>query len=157
MGKKIILGLFVAVVIMGCASKPPAQPMERAVWTEAAALNSAKEWADAASKPDVAALEKILAMEYIHIHATGLVENKQQFIDALNTGARKYDPIILEETKARIFGSTAIVNARFNLKAISGGRTIEGVNRITLVLVYTSQGFQAVSFQATPIPAAAGK
>jgi hypothetical protein len=157
MVKKIIIGLFVAVVIMGCASKPPAQPMARAVWTETAALNSAKEWADATSKPDAAALEKILAMEYIHVHATGLVENKQQFIDALKTGARKYDPIILEETNVRIFGATAIVNARFNLKAVSGDRTIEGVNRITLVFVYSSHGVQAVSFQATPIPAAAGK
>jgi hypothetical protein len=156
MVRNFIIGLFMAGVIMGCASKP-VQPMDHAVWTEAAALNAAKQWADATSKPDVVALEKILALDYVHIDAAGLVENRLQFLDALRTGARKYDPIILEETKVRIYGMTAIVNARSNLKVISGGKTIEGVNRITLVLVYASQGPQAVSFQATPIPAAAGQ
>lgn len=156
MVKKIIVSLLMACVVIGCASKP-VQPTEHAVWTEAAAMNSAKQWADASGKPDVIELEKILADDYVHIHATALVENKRQFIDALKTGARRYDPIILEETKVRIYRATAIVNARFNLKAFSGGRTIEGVNRITLVLVYRPQGFQVASFQATPIPAAAGK
>jgi hypothetical protein len=156
MVKNIIIGLFIAGVIVGCASKP-VQPVDRAVWTEAAALNSAKQWADAAVKPDVLALEKILADNYLHIHATGLVENKQQFIDALRTGTRKYDPIMLEETKVRIYGATAIVNAKINLKMISGSWTIEGVERITLVLVFTPLGFQVASFQATPIPAAVGK
>jgi hypothetical protein len=156
MVKNIIIGLFIAGVIVGCASKP-VQPVDRAVWTEAAALNSAKQWADAAVKPDVLALEKILADDYLHIHPTGLMENKQQFIDALKTGARKYDPIMLEETRVRIYGATAIVNARINLKMISGSWTIEGVERITLVLVFTPLGFQAASFQATSIPAAAGK
>ncbi len=156
MMKNVLIGLLMACVIMGCASKP-VQPAERAVWTEAAVLNSAKQWADAASKPDVISLEKILAADYVHIHATALVENKQQFIDALRTGRRKYSPIVLEDTKVRIYGATAIVNARFNLTATSGDRTIEGVNRITLVLVYSPQGFQVASFQATPIPAAAGK
>jgi len=156
MVKHIIIGLFVAGVIMDCASKP-VQPVDRSVWTEAAALNSAKEWAVATSKPDVVVLEKILAAEYIHIDSASLVENKQQFIDALRIGARKYSPIILEETKVFIYGATAIVNARFNLMAISDGRAIEGVNRITLVLVYTPQGFYVASSQVTPIPAAAGK
>jgi len=157
MARNFTIGLFMAAVIMGCASKPAPPPVEHAVWTEAAALNSARQWADAISKPDVVTLEKILAPDYVHIHATGLVENKLQFIDALRTGTRQYDPIVLEETKVRIHGMTAIVNARFNLKAISSGRTIEGVTRVTLVLVYASQGFQAVSFQATPVPAAAEK
>jgi hypothetical protein len=156
MVKNIIIGLFIAGVIVGCASKP-VQPVDRAVWTEAAALNSAKQWADAAVKPDVPALEKILADNYLHIHATGLVEDKQQFIDALKTGTRKYDLVMLEETKVRIYGATAIVNAKINLKMISGSWTIEGVERIALVLVFTPLGFQAASFQATPIPAAVGK
>jgi ketosteroid isomerase-like protein len=155
MVKKIIVSLLMACVVIGCASKP-VQPTEHAVWTEAAAMNSAKQWADAAGKPDVIELEKILTEDYVHIHATALVENKQQFIDALKTGTRKYDPIILEDAKVRIHGATAIVTARFNLKAISGGRTIEGANRITLVLVYTT-GSHVASFQATPIPAAAGQ
>jgi ketosteroid isomerase-like protein len=155
MAKKIIISLLMASVIMGCASKS-IQPTEHAVWTEAAAMNTAKRWADATSKPDVIELEKILTEDYVHIHATALVENRQQFIDALKAGTRKYDPIILEDAKVRIHGATAIVTARFNLKEISGGRTIEGVNRITLVLVYTTSSHVA-SFQATPIPAAAGQ
>ena len=152
MATKIILSLLAACVIMGCASKPEQKQTGHAVWTEAAAMNTAKQWADATSKPDVIELEKILTEDYVHIHATALVENKQQFIDALKTGARKYDPIILEETKVRILGSTALVNGRFNLKAISGGRTIEGVNRFTLVLEYTGQGSRLPPSRPQPSP-----
>ena len=154
--RNFMIGIFLAAVIVGCASAPVQQPPAFA-WTEPAALIAAKQWADAAGKPDVVELEKILAEDYVHIHATALVENKRQFIDALKTGTRKYDPIVLEETKVRIYGTTAIVNARFRLKAFSGGRTIEGVNRITLVIVQSSRDFQVASFQATPIPPAAGK
>ena len=156
MATKIIISLLAACVIMGCASKPEQKQTGHAVWTEAAAMNTAIQWAAATSKPDVIELEKILTEDYVHIHATALVENKRQFIDALKTGTRKYDPIILEETKVRISGATALVNGRFNLKAITGGRTIEGVNRFTLVLEYTGQGSRVASFQATAIPAAAG-
>ena len=64
----------------------------------------------------------------------------------------KYDPIKIEEAKARIFDNSAVVTGKFNLKVFARGKMIEGVNRFGLVIVKTKQGIQVASFQATAIP-----
>lgn len=143
--KQVVCGVLM-IVLLG------AGPVLAAALTPQAALNAARQWADAVGKADAASLEALLADGYVHIHATALVEDKRRFIDALKSGTRKYDPIVLEETNARIYGDTALVGARFKLKAFTQGRTIEGVNRVTLVFVSMPDGLKAVSFQATPIP-----
>lgn len=116
------------------------------------ALKIGQEWALLVSNANVTGLEKSLSDNYMHIHATALVESKSQFVDALRNGSRKYDPIIFEEVTVRVFGTTAIVTGKFNLKAFVRGKTVEGVNRFSLVLMKTSNGHQVVSFQATPVP-----
>jgi hypothetical protein len=129
-----------------------AQPSVAEEISEADALNTANVWASLASKGDISGLETLLNERYIHIHGTALVETKAQFIDALKTGTRKYDPIRIEEPSARVFGSFAIVTGKFNLKAYTRGRTVEGVNRFSMVIIKTPTGLQVVSFQGTLIP-----
>jgi hypothetical protein len=116
------------------------------------ALNTANLWASLVSKADIPGLEGLLNDRYIHIHATALVESKTQFIEALKTGARKYDPIKIEEASSRLFGNFAIVIGKYNLKAYSRGRTVEGINRVSLLVVKTPVGLQVVSCQGTVIP-----
>jgi len=128
------------------------QPSGAGDLSEAEALNTANLWASLVSKADIAGLEGLLNDKYIHIHATGLVESKAQFIEALKTGARKYDPIRIEEAGSRLFGNCAVVTGKFKLKAFTRRRTIEGMNRFSLVVIKTPAGFQVVSFQATGIP-----
>jgi ketosteroid isomerase-like protein len=115
------------------------------------ALKIGQEWASLVGNGNVTGLEKLLSDNYMHIHATALVESKSQFVDALRNGSRKYDPIIFEEVTVRVFGTTAIVTGEFNLKVFVRGKTIEGVNRFSLVLMKTSNGHHIVSFQATPV------
>lgn len=123
-----------------------------ATFTESDALNMAQRWASLVSQANAAELEKLLDEKYVHIHATALVESKAQFLEAFKNGSRKYEPIKIEDTTVRVFGSSAVVTGRFNLKALVRGKTIEGVNRFGLVLVKTQSGERVVSFQATAIP-----
>jgi hypothetical protein len=123
-----------------------------AIFSESEALNMAQEWATLVGQASVVELEKLLNDKYVHIHATALVESKAQFLEAFKNGSRRYDPIKLEEVNVRIFGSSAVVTGKFNLKAFVRERTLEGVNRFGLILVKTNSGQQVVSFQATPIP-----
>jgi hypothetical protein len=120
-------------------------------FNESEALKVAQAWASLVSQSDVAELQMLLNDNYIHIHGTGLVESKAQFIEALKNGSRKYDPIKFEEVTVRVFGSSAVVTGKFNLKAFARGKTIEGVNRFGLVLVKTQSEQKVVSFQATAI------
>jgi hypothetical protein len=96
-------------------------------------------------------LNKILDDSYQHTHGTGLVENREEFLGALRSGARKYEPIQLEEVKTRLFGECAVVTGKFALKVSIKGKMMEGVNRFTFVVVQTPQGPKIVSFQATAI------
>lgn len=123
-----------------------------AIFSESEALNMAQEWATLVGQANVVELEKLLNDKYVHIHATALVESKAQFLEAFKNGSRRYDPIKLEEVNVRIFGSSAVVTGKFNLKAFVREKTLEGINRFGLILVKTSSGQQVASFQATPIP-----
>ncbi|MEI7430036.1 MAG: nuclear transport factor 2 family protein [Betaproteobacteria bacterium] len=118
------------------------------------ALNTAERWATVVAQADIAGLNELLHADYVHVHATALVESKTKFIEALQTGARKYDPIKIEDSNVRIFGSTAVVSGKFVLRATTRDRVIEGVNRFLLLIVNTPSGVQVASFQATGIPQA---
>jgi len=111
----------------------------------------AEQWASCVGHGQAYGLNKILDDSYQHIHGTGLVENKGEFLGALRSGVRKYEPIQLEEVQARLFGDCAVVTGKFALKVSIKGKIMEGVNRFSFVVVKTPQGPKIVSFQATAI------
>ena len=117
----------------------------------ATAEECAQQWASRVGQGQVDELAKILDDSYQHTHGTGLVENREEFLGALRSGARKYEPIQLEEMKTRLFGECAIVSGKFALKVSIKGKMMEGVNRFSFVVVQTPQGPKIVSFQATAI------
>jgi ketosteroid isomerase-like protein len=115
-------------------------------------LITAERWATVVAQADIAGLNKLLHTDYVHVHATALVESKAKFIEALQTGARKYDPIKIEDSNVRVFGDSAVVSGKFVLRATTRDRVIEGVNRFMLLVVNTPNGLQIATFQATAIP-----
>ena len=74
----------------------------------AAAEECAQQWASRVGHGQADELNKILDDSYQHIHGTGLVESREEFLAALRSGARKYEPIQLEEVKTRLFGDCAV-------------------------------------------------
>ena len=144
--------IVIVLLVLGGIASAQEKISDKNYLNESEALNMAQEWASLVSQADVAGLEKLLSDQYNHIHATSRVETKEQFLEAFQNGSRKYDPIIFEEVTVRVFGRTAIVTGKFNLKAFARGKIIEGVNRFGLVLAETENGPQVVFFQATAIP-----
>ena len=123
-----------------------------ATLSNAEALNTAERWATVVGQADIAGLNELLHTDYVHVHATALVESKAKFIEALQTGSRKYDPITIEDSNVRVFGDSAVVSGKFVLKATTRDRVIEGINRFVLLVVNTPNGLQVATFQATAIP-----
>jgi ketosteroid isomerase-like protein len=144
----------ITVVIFALSAVTGAQAENARVGTvsNSEALNTAERWATVVGQADIAGLNELLHTDYVHVHATALVESKAKFIEALQTGARKYDPIRIEDSNVRVFGDSAVVSGKFALKATTRDRVIEGVNRFMLLVVNTSNGLQVASFQATAIP-----
>ena len=117
----------------------------------ATAEDCAQQWASCVGQGQVDELNKILEDSYHHIHGTGLVESREEFLGALRSGARKYEPIQLEEVKTRLFGECAVVTGKFALKVSIKGKMMEGVNRFSFIVVQKPHGPKIVSFQATAI------
>jgi len=111
----------------------------------------AQQWATYVGQGKADELAKILDDSYQHTHGTGLVENREEFLGALRSGARKYEPIQLEDVKTRLFGECAVVTGKFSLRVSIKGKMMEGVNRFSFVVVQTPQEPKIVSFQATAI------
>jgi hypothetical protein len=151
--QKFVLLMIAAIVVSLSASVGAQDGSARAMGLdESEALKTAQRWALLVSEADIGGLNELLLNNYMHIHATALVESKDKFIEALKTGARKYDPIKIEDSNVRIFGDSAVVTGKFALKATTRERVIESVNRFGLLLIKTQRGIQVASFQATLIP-----
>jgi len=118
--------------------------------TEAEATATARQWAGLLTNSDVNGLETLLATDYIHTHGTGKVESKQQFVEALRSGARKYERCDMSNLQVIPLGNVALVHGNLNVKAVTKSKTIEATHRFTMVIAKTDQGIKVVSYQATP-------
>ena len=151
---RIPLSSMIAAVVfsLSLVTGAQAENAKVGVLSNSDALNTVERWATVVSQADMAGLNELLHPDYVHVHATALVESKAKFIEALQTGARKYDPIKIEDSNVRVFGSSAVVSGKFVLRATTRDRVIEGVNRFMLLVVNTPNGLQIATFQATAIP-----
>ena len=149
------LGAIILSMLLGVLfSIPPARGDSSgpAKDEESGLLALARLWADAVGQNKPELLDSYLDDQYVHIHGTGLVETKSQFLEALRTGARKYGPIQLEELRVRTFAGFALVTGKFSLRVEARGKVIEGVNRFCMTLVRRPAGWAFLQFQATALP-----
>lgn len=65
-------------------------------------------WAAAIKARDVAALEGIFTPRLIYAHATGAVQNKQEYIARIKSGKQRYDDVKIESTKVVMYGDSAV-------------------------------------------------
>lgn len=91
-----------AIVLSLCAGAMLAAGPEDAI------LNADKQWASAVKAKDVAALDKIFTPGLIYAHATGIIEDKQKYMDRLKSGKQRYDDIQIESSKVVMYGDSAV-------------------------------------------------
>lgn len=134
-----------------CLARVSAEVLSGEAGQGGAPSEIAKQWAEGVGSNQVEALEAVLDETYEHIHGTGLVDSRSQFLEALRNGTRKYQPVSLEDLKARSFGETALVTGTFALKVEVRGKKLEGVNRFCMTMVKRPSGWRIVQFQATAV------
>lgn len=118
--------------------------------TEAEATGAARQWATLLVSAEANGLETLLASDYIHTHGTGKVENKQQFVEALRSGVRKYERCEMKDLRFISLGNTAVVHGSVDVKALAWGKTIEGNYRFMMVISKSERGIEVTAYQATP-------
>ncbi len=92
---------------------------------------------------------RMLADDYVAISPLGQVTTKKEAISARRSGQLRYDNIDVSDMVVRLYGDTAVVTARADVKGHQLGEDFSGPYRYTRIWVRRSGRWQAVSYQAT--------
>ncbi len=93
--------------------------------------------------------QRTLAEDYVAITPLGQVTTKQETVSARKSGQLRYDAIDVSDMVVRIYGDTAVVTARADVRGHQLGEDFSGPYRYTRVWVRRTGHWQAVSYQAT--------
>jgi len=93
--------------------------------------------------------QRTLAEDYVAITPLGQVTTKQDAISARKSGQLRYETINVSDMVVRVYGDTAVVTARADVKGHQLGEDFSGPYRYTRVWVRRAGHWQAVSYQAT--------
>jgi len=112
---------------------------------EQALIQTERDWAQALVTGDQAALDRILAADWIVTNGDGQLLTKAQELAPWKSGAVKYTAFTVDDFKVRVFGDTAIVAGRSTVNGTENGKDISGQERFTDVFVRRDGRWQAVS------------
>lgn len=109
-------------------------------------------WRNAVLKADTAAMDSLLADDYMAITSSGTLQSKEQTLDNLRSGATHFTAIEFSDRKVRFYGTTALVTSRAEVSGTTAEGKISGSYRYTRVYVRDERGnWKIVSFEASPI------
>ena len=110
-------------------------------------------WKQATMKKDRAALEKILHNDLTYSHSNTNNETKADVIKSVTTGKTTVEAIDFSDTTVRIYGNTALVKGKVDIRNNADGKSTTANLNILHVLVKGPSGWQLVARQATRLPA----
>jgi len=109
-------------------------------------------WRDAVLTGNVAAMDTLLAKDYIAITANGMLQTRDEALASLRTGALHFKLLELNDRKVRFYGSTALVTSRAEVNGSTPEGELTGSYRYTRVYVRDAGGiWRIVSFEASRI------
>ena len=117
---------------------------------EQALVKIERDWIAALQKSDVAALDGIMAKEWVS-NADGEVATKAQSLAALKGGALKFESLTLRDLTARVFGDVAVVTSTVDAKGTAMGKPLPASQHSTDFFVKRDGRWQCVSTQNTTI------
>lgn len=106
----------------------------------------------ALEQSDLNTVDKLLGDDLTYVHATGKIDNKTSYLDALRSGDLRYLSWEPKELHARSFGETAVVTGKYHVKAID--QRVQGQPldvQIIFLSVYAKRAghWQQVAWQST--------
>ena len=119
-------------------------------------LQLENDWSQADLHKDAAALNRILAEDWIGIDFEGTVLTKTQALKGIVSDAASLESTVLRNMKVRIYGDTAIVTGTDTEQGEYHGKDSSGGYVWTDVFVRRNGRWQAVSSQSTKLAAPNG-
>jgi ketosteroid isomerase-like protein len=107
--------------------------------------------AAAVVKGDVAKLAMETSDDYTLINMNGHVSDKAQMIDGFKSGQNKLTTDDVSDMKVRVYGDTAVVTGKVDVKGMMGGKDVSGQALFTRVYVKKAGHWQSVAMQQTRV------
>lgn len=104
---------------------------------------------EASLRRDADFVQRTLAEDYVAITPLGQVTTKQDTLSARKSGQLRYQAIDVTDMVVRVYGDTAVVTARADVKGRQLGEDFSGPYRYTRIWVRHNGRWQTVSYQAT--------
>jgi hypothetical protein len=104
---------------------------------------------EAAIHRDVEFAQRTLAPDYIAIGPLGQVTTKAETLEARKHAQLRYDAIDTSELVVRVYGHTAVVTGRAEVKGTDLGEDFSGPYRFTRIWVKRDGRWETVNYQVT--------
>jgi len=138
--------LIVTMSFPGCAKKSNAT-REQEVVTQIYELE--RQSRDASIQRDAAFSERILSDDYLAIGPLGQFVTKADTVAARRQSQVKFDSIHISNLKIRVYGDTAIVTGRAEVRGSDLGEDFSGPYLYTRIWAKVNNEWKTVSYQAT--------
>jgi ketosteroid isomerase-like protein len=92
---------------------------------------------------------RALSEDYVAITPLGQITTKKEALSARRSGQLRYEAMNITDMVVRVYGDTAVVTARADVKGRQLGEDFSGPYRYTRVWVRKNGQWQVVSYQAT--------
>ena len=152
-GRNLGAALGISLLLMfACSSSAPAMPRaeKHEIRHQIEQLEMA--WRNALLRGNSTAMDALLAEDYMAITPTGILESKEQELANLRSGRVHFTSIELTDRKIRLYGTTALVTSRAEVKGTNPEGDLSGSYRYTRVWVKDARGvWRVVSFEANRI------
>jgi ketosteroid isomerase-like protein len=110
-----------------------------------------QQWAAAELRSDTAALDRLLADDFVGIGPLGFMLTKEQWLARFASGDIRYSAFAWEDVQVRVYGDAAIATGRQAQTGTYRGRDITAQFRATLVFVRPAGRWLLAGLQLSPI------
>jgi ketosteroid isomerase-like protein len=100
---------------------------------------------------DLTALEGLLAEDLAYTHSNGQIETRAQFLESLRSGKLRYLAAVPSDVNVRVYGETAVVTGRAEMKVSSQGQELTVTARFTEVWVKSGGAWKLAAWQSTRV------
>ena len=100
---------------------------------------------------DQKALDGLLADDLTYTHSSGHLDTKARFLESLKSGTLRYLSIQPSDQLVRLYGDTAVVTGRAEVKAHSQGQDLAVTLLFTEVWVKSGGAWKLAAWQSTRV------
>jgi ketosteroid isomerase-like protein len=143
----VMTGLWVAGSLFAFGQGTPAKPVKASI--EQTLKQMERDWGNAQIKKDYAAIDKILADDWVGIDYDGKVVAKAKMMEDMKSGSSTLTSEELGPITVRVFGNTAVVTGSDTEVSTDRGKNSSGKYVWTDIFVLRNAKWQAVASQST--------